>query len=122
MNYEEICRRNLNLDETNIISDNEYIYINDLHTLALMNKKNKEVINIIEINSLGPIFPNKLNKSIIIQEKENNAIVEYRIINNEITRGEQLIGNEKIKLLAVLDDDFNTLVIQFRNESLLFLQ
>ena len=90
--------------------------------MALINKKNKEVINIIEINSLGPIFPNKLNKSIIIQEKENNAIVEYRIINNEITRGEQLIGNEKIKLLAVLDDDFNTLVIQFRNESLLFLQ
>ena len=122
LNYEEICRRNLNLEETNIISDNEYIYINDLHTLALMTKKNKEVINIIEINSLGPIFPNKLNKSFIIQEKENNAIVEYRIINNEVIRGEQLIGNEKIKLLAVLDDDFNTLVIQFRNESLLFLQ
>ena len=122
LNYEEICRKDLNLDETYIISDNEYIYINDLHTFILMNKKNKEVINIIEINSIGPIFPNKLNKSFIIQEKENNAIVEYRIINNEVIRGEQLLGNEKVKLLAGLDDDFNTLVIYFRNECLLFLQ
>lgn len=122
LNYEEICRRNLNLNETYIISDNDYIYINDLNILALMNKKNKEVINIIEINSLGPIFPNKLNKSFIIQEKENNAIVEYRIINNEVIRGEQLIGDNKIKLLAGLDDDFNTLIIQYKKECLLFLQ
>ena len=122
LNYEETYRRNLMLFETVISSDNDYIYIKDLHSLLLMSNKNKEVIHIIEVDSLGPIVPIKLNKSFIIQEKENNAIVEYRIINNEIVKSEKMIENPRIKLLTELDDDFKTLIIQYKNESLLFLQ
>lgn len=121
LNYEEICRKNLNLNETIITYDNDNIYINDLQFLLLMNKKNKEIINIIEIDSLGPIIPIKYNKSFLIQEKGNNAIIEYRIINNEVIRGEQIIENAKAKLIGY-DDEFNTLIIQYKNESLLFLQ
>ena len=122
LNYEETYRRNLMLFETVIRSDNNYIYIKDLHSLLLMSNKNKEVIHIIEVDSLGPIVPIKLNKSFIIQEKENNAIVEYRIIDNEVVKSEKLMENQRIKLLTELDDDFNTLIIQHKNESLLFLQ
>ncbi len=122
LNYEEIKRRHLSLYETIIKTDNDYIYIKDLHSLFLMDKKNKEIISIFEINSFGPIITMKSNKSFIIQEKENNAIVEYRIIEYEIVKSEQLIENECIKLLEGLDDDFNTLFIQHENKSLLLLQ
>ena len=122
LNYEEIKRKYLSLCDTVIRTDNDYIYIKDQYTLLLMDKKNKEVINVFEIDSWGPIIPMKSNKSFIFQEKENNAIVEYRIIDNEIVKSEQLIGNACIKLFEGIDDDFNTLIIQFRDESLLFLQ
>ena len=122
LNYEEISRVNLQLFETMINSDNDFIYINDFHTLLLMNIKNKQIINIIELDSLGPIITIKNNKSFIIQEKENNAIVEYRIVNNEVIRFKNLIENKKVKLLAGLKDPFNTLIIQYKNDSLLFLQ
>ena len=87
-----------------------------------MDLKNKEVINIFEISSFGPMIPMKSNKTFIIHEKENNAIVEYKIIDNEVVRIGQLIGNACIKLLGGFDDDSNTLIIQHKNESLLFLQ
>ena len=122
LNYEETTRVNLNLGETEINSDNDFIYINDKNSLLMMDIKLKEVINIIEVNSLGPIITIKNNKSFFIQEKENNAIVEYRIINNEVIRCKKIIENKTIKLIAGLDDIFNTLIIQYKNESLLFLQ
>lgn len=122
LNYEETTRVNLNLGDTEINSDNDFIYINDKNSLLMMDIKLKEVINIIEVNSLGPIITIKNNKSFFIQEKENNAIVEYRIINNEVIRCKKIIENKTIKLIAGLDDIFNTLIIQYKNESLLFLQ
>ena len=122
LNYEEIQRKYLSLYDTLIRTDNDYIYIKDQYTLLLMDKKNKEVINVFEIDSMGPIIPMKSNKSFIVQEKENNTIVEYRIIDNEIVKSEKLIGNACITLIEGIDDDFNTLIIQFRDESLLFLQ
>ena len=122
LNYTEICRKSFDLLETFIRTDNDYIYINDSRLLLLMNKKNKEVINIIDICSIGPVFPIRLNKSFIIQEKNNNAVVEYRIIDNEVVRSEELIINEKVKLISSLDDDSHTLIMQYKNEALLFLQ
>ena len=122
LNYEETARVNLNLGDTEINSDNDFIYINDKNSLLMMDIKLKEVINIIEVNSLGPIITIKNNKSFFIQEKENNAIVEYRIINNEVVRCKKIIENKTIKLISGLDDIFNTLIIQYKNESLLFLQ
>ena len=123
LQYEEICRKQLEIYENNRIkSDNDYIYINDMHSLFLLNMKNKEIVNIIEIESIGPIIPIKENKSFIIQEKEKNCIVEYRIINNEIVRGEVLIKNSNVKLIDKLDDISNTLIIQYKDEELLFFQ
>ena len=122
LNYEETARVNLNLGDTEINSDNDFIYINDKNSILMMDIKLKEVINIIEVNSLGPIITIKNNKSFFIQEKENNAIVEYRIINNEVVRCKKIIENKTIKLISGLDDIFNTLIIQYKNESLLFLQ
>lgn len=122
LNYEETSRVNLSLGDTEINSDNDFIYINDKNSLLMMDIKIKQVIHIIEVNSLGPIITIKNNKSFFIQEKENNAIVEYRIINNEVIRCKKIIENKTIKLIAGLDDIFNTLVIQYKNESLLFLQ
>ena len=122
LNYEETARVNLSLGDTEINSDNDYIYINDKNLLLMMDIKIKQVINIIEVNSLGPIITIKNNKSFFIQEKENNAIVEYRIINNEVIRCKKIIENKTLKLITGLDDIFNTLIIQYKNESLLFLQ
>ena len=122
LNYEETSRVNLSLGDTEINSDNDFIYINDKNSLLMMDIKIKQVINIIEINSLGPIITIKNNKSFFIQEKENNAIVEYRIINNEVIRCKKIIENKTVKLITGLDDNFNTLIIQYKNESLLFLQ
>ena len=121
LNYEEICRKNLFLCPTVITYDNNYIYINDTNSIVLMNKKNKEIINILQVNSLGTIIPIKSNNSFIIQEKENNAIVEYRIIENEIVRGDQIISNKKIKLMSSLDDNWNTLIFKY-NDFILFIQ
>jgi hypothetical protein len=122
LDYEEIKRKALTLFETMINFDNDYIYIKDFQSLYLMDKKNKEVINIFEINSIGPIIPIKSNKSFIIQEKENNAIVEYRIIDNEIVKSQNLIVYPHMKLIEGLDDDFNTLIMRYKKESVLFLQ
>ena len=122
LEYEEIKRKTLTLFETMINFDNDYIYIKDFQSLYLMDKKNKEVINIFEMNTIGPIIPIKSNKSFIIQERENNAIVEYRIIDNEIVKSQNLIVYPHMKLIEGLDDDFNTLIIRYKKESVLFLQ
>ena len=122
LNYEEICRKSLDLSYSYIATDSDYIYLNNLKSIVLMSKKNKEIIHIIDVCTLGTVIPIKSNKSFIVQEKENNAIVEYRIIDNEVIRGEELIKKEKVKLICGLDDDFNTLIIEYKNESLLFLQ
>ena len=74
------------------------------------------------MNTIGPIIPIKSNKSFIIQERENNAIVEYRIIDNEIVKSQNLIVYPHMKLIEGLDDDFNTLIIRYKKESVLFLQ
>ena len=121
LNYEEICRKNLFLCPTVITYDNNYIYINDSNSIFLMNKKNKEIVNILQVNSLGTIIPIKSNNSFIIQEKENNAIVEYRIIENEIVRGDQIIANTKFKLMNSLDDNWNTLIFKYK-DFILFVQ
>ena len=122
LNYEEICRKYLDLSYSHIATDSDYIYLNDLKSIALMSKKNKEIIHKIEVCTLGAVIPINSNKSFIIQEKESNAIVEYRIIDNEVVRVKELIKKGKVKLISGLDDDFNTLIIQYKNESLLFLQ
>lgn len=119
LNYEEICRKNFILHPTVIASDKNYIYINDSHSIFLMNIKNKDLFNILEINSLGIIIPIKMNNSFIIQEKESNAVVEYRIIDNEIIRGEEIISNSKVKLMTSLNDNWDTLV--FKNKDYLLL-
>lgn len=103
----------------NIKYDNDYIYINDFYTLFLINLKNKEVINIIQLDSIRNIIPLKYNKRIIIEE--NNAIFEYRIINKEIIKYEKMIENENTHLLAFLDDSLNTLIIK-QDDYIFFLQ
>ncbi len=57
LEYKEIYSRKLDFIEAKIITEHDYIYINDKHSLYVMNIKNKEVIIIFEIESLGPILP-----------------------------------------------------------------
>ena len=64
----------------------------------------------------------KNNKSFIIQEKEINKIVEFRLIDNEIIKGNELIKNKNIKLIYGLEDFFDSIIVKYKNDSILFLQ
>ena len=48
LEYKEIYSRKLDFIEAKIITEHDYIYINDKHSLYVMNIKNKEVIIIFK--------------------------------------------------------------------------
>ena len=123
LNYEEIKRKKLKFSDFEIKYDNNYIYINDKMSIHLMDIKNKEIIQILELSiQFGAFIPLKKNTFIILQERGSDEIVIYRFVDNEIIRGNILIKNKYIKIIDCLEDCFDIMFVNYKNESILVLQ
>ena len=48
--------------------------------------------------------------------------MEYRFVDNEIIRGNILIKNKYIKIIDCLEDSFDIMFVNYKNESILVLQ
>jgi len=88
-----------------------------------MDIKNKEIIQILELSiQFGAFIPLKKNKYIILQERGSDEIGEYRFVDNEIIRGNILMKNKYIKIIDCLEDCFDIMFVNYKNESILVLQ